>query len=115
MEKEWAIACTLVFLAGCVSPAPMRHPVPVAGGILFRLEAPGARQVTLVGTFNDWNPSASPLRAPAGDGIWEVIVPVPRGRHLYMFVVDGEWRTPPDAPHLLDDGFGRRNGLLIVE
>jgi hypothetical protein len=32
-----------------------------------------------------------------------------------MFVIDGErWITPPLADDFVDDGFGSRNGVVVV-
>ncbi|MBI3003601.1 MAG: glycoside hydrolase family 13, partial [candidate division NC10 bacterium] len=114
-RKAWGIALALLVSPGCAGPSPGYPPIRVPGGVLFRLAAPAARQVFVVGTFNSWDPASSPLQHRTGNGHWEAVVSLPPGRHLYMFVVDGEWKTPPDAPHLLDDGFGRRNGMLIIE
>lgn len=114
MRKAWHIACGLVWLVGCATSPPSGPPVPVQGGIRFQLRAPEARQVSVVGTFNHWDPAASPL-ARKEDGTWEVVMSLPAGRHQYMFVVDGQWRAPPHAPQLVPDGFGQHNGLLVVE
>lgn len=58
----------------------------------FRLKAPKAASVQLIGDFNGWKPGALAL-ARSGDR-WEVLVPLPPGRYRYLFVVDG--RTLPD-------------------
>ena len=40
---------------------------------------------------------------------------LPAGEHLFMFVADGNrWITPPLADDFVDDGFGSRNGVVIV-
>ena len=39
-------------------------------------------------------------------------VPLPRGAHEYMFLVDGTWVTDPAAPETRPDGFGRTNAIL---
>jgi 1,4-alpha-glucan branching enzyme len=81
--------------------------------VRFVYHAPGARQVAIAGTFNDWNPEALPM-IRGHDGVFYAIVELPRGRHEYMLVVDGEWLVDPAAPMSIDDGFGRRNGVLEV-
>lgn len=43
--------------------------LPHAQGTTFRVWAPGASAVSVVGTFNDWDKAASPLQAE-GDGNW---------------------------------------------
>ena len=40
---------------------------------------------------------------------------LPRGVHLYSFVLDGrEWRPDPSAPLAADDAFGGRNSVIVV-
>lgn len=100
------------------------HPEPAAAimrprstgkGWLFRLAAPGARSVYLTGTFCGWNPRAHPLHPGEKEGVWEVVIPLGPGTYEYSFLVDGqEFVTPPQAPMYVDDGFGKRNGVLVV-
>ena len=69
---------------------------------------PEAKSVALAGTSTSGQrpPSAVTRRAK---GAWTVVVPLPPGEHLFMFVVDGtQWITPPLADDFVDDGFGRR-------
>lgn len=100
-----------------VTPASMPV-VPASGGaaqVKFVLVAPQASQVTVVGNFNGWNPSANPMeRTPTG-GTWTVTVPLEAGRHEYSFVVDGShWVPDPSAPLASEDGFGTANSVLLV-
>ncbi|MBD3336250.1 MAG: hypothetical protein GF355_12105, partial [Candidatus Eisenbacteria bacterium] len=84
------------------------------GGVRFLFRAPEASRVAVVGGFNHWDAESDPLRDPDRDGIWEVAVPVPEGLWRYAFVVDGDWKAPPDAPRYEPDGFGGTNGILEV-
>ena len=47
------------------SPSPSAHPgmgaIPYAGGATFRVWAPHAGGVEVVGEFNDWSQQANPL------------------------------------------------------
>jgi hypothetical protein len=81
--------------------------------IRFRIHAPGARSVALVGDFNGWDPVAQVLRS-AGNGWWELELPLPAGSHQYAYWIDGRTVTPPEAAVRVDDGFGGRNGLLRI-
>ena len=82
--------------------------------VRFVLVAPGAQHVSLAGTFNHWDPRATPLvRAGSGD-LWTATLSLPPGQHQYAFVVDGtRWVPDPTAP-AIDDGFGRRNSVLTL-
>jgi hypothetical protein len=57
--------------------------------LLFVLPALSAENVSVVGSFNDWEPT--PLSDEDGDGIWTARVSVPPGRYEYAFVIDGRW------------------------
>jgi 1,4-alpha-glucan branching enzyme len=110
-------------------------PHPVKGGILFQVEAPSAKLVTLAGDFPDnlWGGTASSSHhydptidkmyddgthgdKIAGDGIWSLIKKVPPGRYQYKFVIDkNTWITDPSALETVDDGYGGKNSVLIVK
>ena len=84
--------------------------------VQFVLAAPTASRVTLVGDFNDWDTGATPMRFDRATGRWTVSVPLPSGRHVYAFVVDGDqWTPDPVAPRAANDGFGTPNSVLVVE
>ncbi len=81
--------------------------------VKFSFVAPSAKQVFLVGDFNDWDVSKTPM-AESG-GVWSVVVPMTAGRHQYSYVVDGKsWSSDPNAPSAPDDGFGHTNSVKIV-
>lgn len=82
--------------------------------VRFELFAPRASRVALAGTFNRWDPVATPLVRVGSDGMWTVTLALPPGQHQYGFIVDGQrWITDPAAP-AVDDGFGRRNSVVSV-
>jgi Glycogen recognition site of AMP-activated protein kinase len=88
--------------------APHRSAPPVPAGpanspVQFVVVVPGAKTVDLVGDFNDWDRSATPMQ-PTRGAIWSVTVPLAPGRHRYAFLVDGSrWLADPDAPRAPDD------------
>lgn len=53
------------------------HPKTYKGkdGIYFAVWAPHAKEVHLVGDFNNWNPEASPMERISESGIWEIFNP----------------------------------------
>jgi 1,4-alpha-glucan branching enzyme len=87
----------------------------VAAGVRFQLVNPEATSVAVAGTFNGWSITDHSLSRDAGSGIWTRVVALPAGEHHFMFVVDGRtWVSPPLAEGYVDDGFGSRNGLVMV-
>jgi hypothetical protein len=80
--------------------------------VRFVLVAKGAHKVAVSGDFNGWNPTGTVLENADGRGTFVAFVPLPRGAHEYMFLVDGEWVTDPAAPETRPDGFGRSNAVL---
>ncbi len=88
---------------------------PTPSLVQFVILAPTAGTVSLVGDFNDWDRSATPMRPARGDGIWSVTVPLEPGRYRYAFLVDGQtWVADPSAPSTFDDDFGPPNSVVTV-
>ena len=82
--------------------------------VRFALVAPGASRVSLVGDFNQWNATATPMRQ-VGDGrLWLVEVPLAPGRHVYAFVVDGDVTPDPAAPRAGEEDFGTPSSVVLV-
>lgn len=80
--------------------------------VRFELEAAGAEDVRLAGSFTDWE--ARYELTPLGDGRWSVTVPLEPGVHDYLFVLDGErYTVDPYAPRVAD-GFGGYNSRLAL-
>lgn len=93
-----------------------RAAAPTLPEVRFTLVAPRARSVAIVGDFNHWNATASPLsRSRHGSGAWAITVRMTPGRHVYSFLVDGrQWFVDPRAPRSLDDDFGQPSAVLTV-
>ena len=79
----------------------------------FTVKADQVREICLAGDFNQWKVCEAPLSRVA-EGVWTITIDLPRGRHEYMFVIDGKWVTDPNAMGYSTDGFGNRNALLVV-
>ena len=84
--------------------------------VVFVLEAPDAREVCVVGDWNDWEPDVNRLRDPDGDGIWEIELKLEEGGdYRYQFLVNKElWIPDPKSDLQLDDGFGGVNSILQI-
>jgi 1,4-alpha-glucan branching enzyme len=101
----------VVGLSGCA--AGLRDEVRVAPeGVRFRLRKPDATSVAVVGDFNGWSDSSHPMTR-TGE-MWSSVIQLPPGEHIFMYVVDGTWVTPPNAAEVVPDGFGGFNGKVIV-
>jgi hypothetical protein len=81
--------------------------------VRFVYVAPNATHVSVVGDFNQWNPTAVPLRR-LSDGTWIADVPLVPGRYAYAFVVDGKLEADPTAPRATDSDFGVANSIVMV-
>lgn len=99
---------------GAVSPVSDASFGTARDVVRFELSAPNATRVALVGSFNGWNPVATPLRRDASTGTWAVSLRLPPGRHVYAFVVDGDVTADPAAPRAADDDFGSAKSVLLV-
>ena len=69
------------------------HLTKVGGvsGVSFSVWAPNARNVSVIGSFNDWNPRSSPLHPHASSGIWEGFIPgVAKGATYKFHIVSRE-------------------------
>ena len=58
-------------------------------GFRFRVWAPAAQQVSVVGDFNKWDPQKNPLTKLEIGGIWEGFVPGLQQYDLYKYAVTG--------------------------
>jgi 1,4-alpha-glucan branching enzyme len=81
--------------------------------ITFRLHAPEASQVFLVGDFNGWNTEAHPLHKD-GDGQWVTELSLAAGTFEYKFLADGRWLTDPDNLRHCPNCFGSENSVLTI-
>ena len=98
-----------------VAPRPSTLDPRPAAPVQFVLVAPGAREVSLVGDFNDWDVAATRLRPASAGGMWTIEVPLAPGRHRYAFVVDGtRWLADPAAPRAVDDDFGTPSSVVTI-
>ncbi len=60
--------------------------VPVDEGVAFRVWAPHASAVHVVGDFNEWNESVAPMSAE-GNGFWYAVLPDARCGQGYKYLV----------------------------
>jgi 1,4-alpha-glucan branching enzyme len=54
-------------------------------GASFSVWAPNAREVSVIGSFNGWNPGSNPLQLRGSSGIWEGFMPGVSNGSVYKF------------------------------
>jgi len=92
---------------------------PTDSSTEFTCHAPNAATVFLAGTFNSWDPNATPMQ-PSGGFEWSTRLNLPPGRYEYKFVVDGVWCCEPGCketalcPHCVSNAFGTMNRVIEV-
>lgn len=82
--------------------------------VTFRLYAPQAKSVELVGDFNQWQSGVTPLAGPDETGIWWVTLTLPEtlSRIEYSYWVDGA-RVVDTSQPIVSDGFSGENNVLF--
>lgn len=97
-------------------PVAIHPQLPVSDTVVkFVFVAPQASKVSVVGDFNGWDATTTPMVRTPNSSVWTVTLPLTTGRHVYSFVVDGStWNADPAAPLAPDDGFGHANSVRIV-
>ncbi|OGV81136.1 MAG: hypothetical protein A3K18_09315 [Lentisphaerae bacterium RIFOXYA12_64_32] len=80
----------------------------------FEVSADPKSQVFVAGTFNNWNPTASPLKDNPDSGHYKATLSLPRGKHEYKFVVNGVWCMDPNCQDWSPNPYGGLNSVLQV-
>ena len=112
--SKCATGLFLVLILAACAPKSLA-PVVVPDGVRFSYSAPKATGVSIVGSFNHWDPEQDRLIGPDSNGVWTVVLPLPPGHCEYRFVINGkEWVLDPSAPSE-DDGLGGFNSLFVYE
>ncbi|OGG55495.1 MAG: hypothetical protein A3F84_18790 [Candidatus Handelsmanbacteria bacterium RIFCSPLOWO2_12_FULL_64_10] len=88
-----------------------RHPPKKR--VYFKLKAPKAEEVTLCGTFNNWETHSQRLRRDK-KGVWGTSLVLEPGTYEYRFLVDGEWQNDPDAEMVAPNPYGTQNCVRMV-
>ena len=76
-------------------------------GTYFSVWAPNARNVSVVGDFNNWDRSAHPMQPVQQSGIWDIFVPGVKAGDLYKFAVE----TSQGYTVLKADPYGNQSQL----
>ncbi len=66
------------------------HPTTLEGeqGVMFRVWAPHAKSVSVIGEFNDWSRTVNPMNKIHDGGVWECFVPNVDTYALYKYSIE---------------------------
>lgn len=79
----------------------------------FRITAPTAMSVQLVGDFTQWKHAPVNLAKDAL-GVWKGSVSLAPGEYHYRFLVDGHWRDDPECTLRVPNPYGSENAVRRV-
>ena len=82
--------------------------------VTFVTESNPGREVYVAGTFNNWKVEEKQLKDPKSNGHYRTTLMLPRGKHEYKFVIDGDWHADPECPHWAPNDYGSLNSVIHV-
>jgi hypothetical protein len=106
MHRIFLICAVVLAATGAGAGAGIRV---VEDEVYFSLTAPGAKEVYLVGDFNNWNPTFEKMERRGN--VFEISLYMIEGTYRYKFVVDGNWIVDPDNP----GDPNRGSALVLIE
>jgi len=81
--------------------------------VTFSLRSPDAKEVILMGDFNQWNPKVHPMKKNKNE-VWEKMTFLYPGTYEYRFMVDGHWKNDPNNNQTRTNQFGTINNVIVV-
>jgi hypothetical protein len=110
-----AVAAALRMSGGLLQGIPI-SPHIAPREITFYHYDPAAKEVALVGSFNDWQTKDGEM-VQIRPGLWEGMIDTPRrGKQRYKFMIDrSRWIHDPENPYRIEDGFGGFNSLITLD
>lgn len=81
----------------------------------FKPERGDITKVAVAGDFNNWDPKKDEMKPAKEKGVWEIEIPLRKGKHRYKLVMNGdEWIVDPNSKDYEIDAFGGRNSVVEV-
>ena len=83
--------------------------------VTFQLpKAIEAKEASVVGEFNDWDPEANPLKKVRG--VWQTTLKLEQGReYQYRYVVNnGEWYNDYEADKYVPNNVSGENSVVVT-
>lgn len=91
----------------------LKEQLPQFTEIIFSVFAPEARDVYLVGEFNNWQINDS-ARMMQNNGTWSKKINLNSGKYRYRFVVDGNWIEDTSNPLKEVNPYGSVDSLVEI-
>ena len=82
--------------------------------MVFEFSAEPGSQVFVAGTFNNWDPTQSPLKSNSNNSHFKATLRLPPGTHEYKFVVNGVWTADPKCADWVPNAYGSLNSVVEV-
>ena len=93
--------------------AQVEKEAPVFAKVTFRLKGyANAKNVSVAGSFNDWSSSSTKMKKQGDEWIVETLAEA--GKHMYKFVIDGQWIVDPANKETATEN-GYQNSVVIVK
>ena len=80
----------------------------------FSLLAPEAKDVYIVGDFNNWKADEPSRLELMPDGRWEKRIALKSGVYKYKFIVDGKWCSDPNNQKTVTNNLGGLDSVLVI-
>ncbi len=90
-------------------------PVPLSKEVRFAIDAPNAKDIYLVGDFNQWKADETHRLSRSSDGKWEKKLGLSSGRYKYKFIIDGEWVPDSQNDQKESNVFGTFDSIIDLQ
>ncbi len=87
---------------------------PTSQGMLFVQPTKPGYEISVAGDFNNWSPTATPLRDDPKMGVSQTCLEIPPGRYRYRLVINGQWEHDQYNTDVETNSFGELNSILEV-
>jgi len=91
----------------------LKERLPKLTEMIFSVFAPEAKEVYLVGEFNNWQVNESG-RMMQNNGTWNKKINLNSGKYRYRFVIDGNWIEDSSNPLKEENPYGSLDSLVEI-
>ena len=81
----------------------------------FVLHAEPGKEVSIAGSFNDWEPGKALMAYDQTAKAYTLTIDLDPGYYEYKFVVNGVWILDETNPNFAANDFGTLNSVLNIE